>query len=356
MSLTTVSTQARKTIRYSIYFVIFAIIAKFIIQFGLEFYARTFPTPPPPPNHAFGPLPEISWKNPDNLPTLEYKLETADGSLPSYPNQIQVFRFIKGSVNLGTIEEAVAKAKSLGFDSTGEEISPTVLRFKSQSRPQTLELDSVSGIFSISYNLIVDPSPVTKIPPAPTTSAVSAKGFLSRAGTVPDDITNGNFTHQFLTIENEKLIEVSSLSESKLIKINLFRKDTSVKVSTVAVDLPSVTKNYFEANVWFYVGSDGVPFAGEYKYYPIDKNIIANYPIKNTQDAINELAQGKGYISNLGENKDGKITIRKGFLAYFDSENLSDQFVQPVYVFLGDRNFAAYVPAITNEYYGQLKK
>jgi hypothetical protein len=37
------------------------------------------------------------------------------------------------------------------------------------------------------------------------------------------------------------------------------------------------------------------------------------------------------------------------FLAYYDPD-IYQEYLQPVYVFVGEPNFIAYVPAISNEY------
>jgi len=62
--------------------------------------------------------------------------------------------------------------------------------------------------------------------------------------------------------------------------------------------------------------------------------------------AWNELQQGKGYIANFGQQGDnGQITIRKVYLAYYDTE-VPQTYLQPIYIFEGDKNFFAYVTAV----------
>ena len=43
------------------------------------------------------------------------------------------------------------------------------------------------------------------------------------------------------------------------------------------------------------------------------------------------------------------ITIRKMFLGYFDPD-VYQEYLQPVYVFVGDGDFVGYVPAVSGEY------
>jgi hypothetical protein len=51
----------------------------------------------------------------------------------------------------------------------------------------------------------------------------------------------------------------------------------------------------------------------------------------------------------LGDNQEGQITIRNIFLAYFESEE-PQNYLQPIFVFEGDKNFTAYVSAVDPEW------
>ena len=90
----------------------------------------------------------------------------------------------------------------------------------------------------------------------------------------------------------------------------------------------------------------------EYRYFPIDESKSATYPIKTAQQAWEELNAQKAFIASLGENQDQQITIRNIYLAYYDAGVQTD-FYQPIIVFEGDRNFKAYLPAVTADYYGE---
>jgi hypothetical protein len=72
------------------------------------------------------------------------------------------------------------------------------------------------------------------------------------------------------------------------------------------------------------------------------------YPLRTGDEAYVDLQQGEGIvISNPQKRKD--VIIRTMFLAYFDPDEYQD-YLQPVYVFVGDDNFVAYVPAVTKQY------
>jgi hypothetical protein len=58
------------------------------------------------------------------------------------------------------------------------------------------------------------------------------------------------------------------------------------------------------------------------------------------------LQQGGGFVAKLDEGI-SDVTVRNVFLAYYDPDT-PQSYLQPVYVFTGDKNFAAYVPAVLN--------
>jgi len=110
--------------------------------------------------------------------------------------------------------------------------------------------------------------------------------------------------------------------------------------------LPILPLEKDKANTWILVSPlkevkkqiVGVNFT----YWPVNTKMWATYPLKTSQEAFEELQQGKGKIISL---KGPIITIRKIYLAYLETR-AAPEFLQPVFVFDGDDNFRAVVPAI----------
>lgn len=346
-SLTQASIIARKTIRYGIYGIIFLIVARIVIGTGIKVFRFFFPAPPPPPTVSFGKLPSLPF--PEGAPSFEnltFTLETAAGELPAFSDQVKVYFMPKPPASIQDLEFAKQKAVSLGFSPSGRELVETVFLFQNKNAPSTLTMNIVSGIFSISYDLRANPRIIENIPPAPEAALAQIKTYLARADLLKDDLS-GPVTHEFIKIEEGRFISAVSLSESDLVKINLFRKDFE--------EIPAVTSNPKEANVWFMLSGtrerENQVIAAEYHYYPADEEQSATYPIKTSQSAWEDLNSGNGYIANLGNNQ-GNITIRRVYFAYYDPGQYT-AFYQPVVVFEGDNGFVGYVPAITSEYYGE---
>ena len=314
---------------------------------GSSIYRKFFPKPPPAPTISFGQLPALPFPESQKPANLNYVLETPQGGLPKLVTQANVFFMPKISSNLLSLDLAKQKAADLDFNPNPQEVSETIYRFTHPKAPATLEMNIVTGIFSISFDLGQEPSILEKRPPAPEVATSQVKSFLSSANLFPEDLT-GQTTHEFLKISEGKLTPALSLSESNFVKVNLFRKNYD--------ELPSLTPNTNEANVWFIVSGarerEKQIVAGQFHYFPIDETQSSTYPLKTPDAAWQELITGGGFIANLGTNKEGdKITVRRVYLAYYDA-GVPTEFYQPIIVFEGDNGFIAYVPAISPEQYG----
>lgn len=346
--LTQVAITARKTVRYIIFFIVFLMVGKVVLDLSVGIYKKLFPAPPPAPTVKYGRLPKIDFPVSSKV-APSFALETAEGGFPKVSDQAKVYFMPKINPNLLSLDVAKEKAKRLGFASEPEAVSDTVYKFQNPNGyPSHLEMNIVSGVFSISYDLASDRTPLDRKPPVTEVAASLMRSYLSQVNILPADLI-GEVKHNFLKLSDGKLVTALSLSESDLIKINFTRKNYG--------DLPSVTADPDESNVWFIVSGSGDRnqqiIAGEYHYFPVDENQFSTYPIKAPETAFQELQGGAAFIADQGTVADGEsLKIRRIYLAYFDPEG-SAEFYQPVYVFEGDKDFTAYVPAVDPSYYGE---
>jgi hypothetical protein len=353
-SLTQVAITARKVIRYTIYFIIFLTVGRILLSAGTSIYLKVFPPPPPTPTVKFGKLTKIPFPTGSTAPKLTYALETATGSFPTdIPSQAKVYFMPKVNSNLLSLDTAKTKAAALGFDDPNlQQESNSLYKFKNPNFPSMMEINIITGAFSISYDLTTDKTPINNRPPAAEIAASEFRGILSDANVLADDLS-GPMVPSYLKLTGGKLTNVLALSEADVVKISLFRKSYD--------NLPSVTADPFQSNVWAIISGgqqrDQQIIAAEYHYYSVDESQYSTYPIITPQEAFNELQSGNTYIASMGQYKDGdSLKIRKIYLAYFDPGAATD-FYQPVYVFDSGENdpsnsFVAYLPAVTSTYYG----
>ncbi len=346
-SLTQTAIITRKIIRFGFYGLIVLIIGRIAFSTGISIYRRFYPEPPPPPTVAFGRLPKLPFPEKEISENPNYTLETPEGSIPVLSTQAKVYFMPKPVQTQLNLELAKDKASNLGFNPDGQQVSQALYRFEHQKVHSTLEMNIINGIFSISFDLSKDSSPLEQRPPAPEIAASQIRSYLSSANLLPADLT-GSTTHQFLKIEEGSFVNAGSLSEADLVKIFFFRKSYD--------DLPSLTSNPNQSNAWFMVSGsrerDKQMIATEFHYFPVDEDKSATYPIKSAESAWDELKSGNAFIASQGVDNQDSVIIRRIYLAYYDA-GVSAEFFQPIIVFEGDRGFSAYVSAVTSDYYGE---
>ncbi|MDP1710052.1 MAG: hypothetical protein Q8L28_00325, partial [bacterium] len=159
-SLTQVAIASRKAIRYGIFFIIFLLVGKVILDASVGIYKKLFPAPPPPPTVEYGKLSKLPFPKKDTTPKLTYTLETPDGGLPKISTQAKVYFMPKPNPNLLSLDVAKEKANSLGYSGEPQQISDTIYRFKNADFPASLEMNIVSGSFSVSFDLNSDRTPL----------------------------------------------------------------------------------------------------------------------------------------------------------------------------------------------------
>lgn len=348
--LTKTAILTRKIIRYGFYALVLLIIGRITLNLGLKLYQYFFPPPPPPPTVSFGKLSKIPFPEKEFPGDLTFRLETPEGDLPNFPDQAKVYFMPRVSPSLLSLDVAKKKASSLGFSTDAKKVTESVYIFSHPRAPTTLRMNIISGSFSISYDLRESPEILEVRPPSPEVAASSVRNYLSSAGLLKEDLS-GPVTHEFLRIEENNFVKALSLSEANFVKINLFRREFD--------NLPSLTDNPNEANVWFLLSGERLRerqfIAAEYHYLPVNEERFETYPIKTAQVAWEELKSGNAYIANVGQAADVKnVTIRRVYLAYYDPSSATE-FYQPVVVFEEgvEGGFSAYVPAVISEYYGE---
>lgn len=353
-SLTQVAVTARKVIRYTIYFIVFLTVGRILLSMGTSIYLKIFPPAPAAPTVKFGKLTKIPFPTKGAAPKLTYTLETATGALPKdIPTQAKVYFMPKVNSNLLSLDTAKGKAASLGFDSTNPiQESDSLYKFKNPNYPSTLEINIITGAFSISYDLTADRTPISNRPPTAEVAASEFRAALSDANVLEDDLS-GPMIPSYLKLTSGKLENVLALSEADVVKVNLFRKSYD--------NLPSLTGDPAQSNVWAIVSGgqarDQQIIAAQYHYRPVDESQYSTYPIITPEEAFNKLQSGDAYIASMGRYKDGdSLKIRKVYLAYFDSDTTAD-FYQPIYVFDSGESdsgnsFIGYLPAVSPTYYG----
>ncbi|MBM3209034.1 hypothetical protein FJZ40_01970 [Candidatus Shapirobacteria bacterium] len=348
-SLAQAAYYTRTIIKLSAIGLVLFFVIKFSINLGIAYWKQKNPPPPPAPEIRFGNLPKIAFPAPsDKLPaSLTYSLETIEGILPNLPTLGKVYFVPQPGPSLLASDRAKQKAGNLGFSGEPVLLTQTKYRFTSRAEPvATFELDIISGNFKLSYPYLSDPT-LLQNPNVPQLSQAiaEARSYLAAAGALTDEIRDGRGEANYLKLDGQNLVPALSFSEAQFTSVNLFRKDLDT--------WPILSPNPKKSLIHFLFSGSGEQrrriVEANFTYGPIDRQISSTYPLKTSAQAWQEIQAGQGFVANLGQNENGKITIRKAYLAYFDSEE-PQKFLQPIFVFEGDRNFFAYITAVDSQY------
>ncbi len=347
-TLTESSVSARKIIRYSLYAFVLFLFFRFLTLTAVDLYHKYFPQKPEA-TLAFGKLPSLPFPQREAPTGLSYSLELPQGSLPVFQELVEVYFMPPFQRNINALEDARQKATAFSFQPQEKQVAetiPNVYVFQHLREPTNFTINIVTGIFSIGYNFDGNPQVLTGIPPAAATASINLSTVLTSANVFPADLKNGTNLTRFFKVEGGQFIEVSSLSEASLTRVDIARKGYGKQGN-----IPPVGPNFPDSNVWFMLaGGSKNPVVGEYHYFPVDQARLATYPIKTSEEAWKELTAGRAFIANPG-NADKTKVIRRVYLAYYDAGQYTP-FYQPVIAFEGDGGFAAYVPAVVSDYYG----
>jgi len=346
-SLTETAIVARKVIKYTLIGLVAIIIMVPLGRAFKNYWAKTHPAPPPPPTMDFGALPPINFgpSQSEKFTKLSYRLETPDNTLPNLGTQAPVYFIATLGPKFFDEEKTREKARAINFLYPPQKTKPTEFSFLNPETKAVLKIDTINNNFEFRYPYQADPT-ITRLPAPSKQRALSASlSFLKKMKQDTSDLDAENPQYVFLRYRPEErdLVTAPSLSEGQFTKVILYRKNID--------GLPILPPNNNGPNIFLIVSgateSEKKIVFARYIHFPIDYQRRATYPIKSTATAWEELKAGKGYIENFGNNNPQEpIVIRKIYLAFFDPDT-PQNFLQPIFVFEGDNNFRAYIPAVS---------
>lgn len=349
-SLTDTAYYTRRTINWAILLVILYFILRILFNFLVGAWLFLFPPKPPPPNHALGKLPPLSFPAPASSPSaqLSFTLETITGSLPRISSSSAVVYFMpKAAANLLAITNTQEFAKKLEFNPTPIQETRTIYRFDDSQFPlRKMRYDIVSNNFVLKYGFEQDTGIFTEGTVRDQEIIKrDAIQILSSYGLFSNDFRQGTQVVTNLRLVGNLLLPIENLSMTDAMRVDFFRNS----VNTLGV----VTPNPDEGQIRMTFSGSKNPkrrlIELIYTYWPIDYQTAGTYEIKTVETAWQELQNGRGFIAKYPMNGASNAIIRNVYLGYYDSFE-PQTYLQPVYVFQGDHNFRAYVHAITPEW------
>lgn len=320
-------------------------VLRFLIGSFAVYWQATHPTPPPPPTVGFGKLPAINLPTSTKVPT-SYKLETANGRLPDLTDRMKVFFMPKKGPSLFDSDTAKSIASKFNFVFEPEILNDRTFRFtKTEPLVSTFDIDIRDRVFNFQTDYLNRPDLIlaNKLPNNYDVAS-QVKSFAGLAGNFGPDIATASAQVSYLTSSGNKLEPAVSVSNAEFVQVDINRRpiDGIYQVYTqrgyVGV-VHAIVSGFFS-------GQQSIVEAHNY-YYLIDYGQMHTYPLRDVRTALKMLQAGEGLVVNPG--KTPEAVIRQVSLGYYDDLDGQDYF-QPIYVFEGDGDFLALIPALDPQF------
>lgn len=335
--------------------VIGVIILILIVKVILGILAANTPPPLPPNYEAFGKLPQLVFPPNATNSQLSYTINTNTGTdetdQPATSSAV-VYRLSPQLPNLQALAYASAGAALVGFTSPpSRESSTTYLWQKVSPLLKTLSYNIRTNSFDISSNYMQNSSIINGAISKDDAITFAKTFFVTNLSGLPDDIETASTSATLYQIQNNNLIENDSQTTSQIARVDFYQKDIPVGNTSYHIYYP----DYPFSTMSIFVGSgqeiqdqnvNGQVVQAHFVHTSIGSD-FGTYPIISAKQAYSELTSGQAYIASYDPNIGQAVEITDISLGYYLGDT-NQTYLMPVYVYKGNGNFAAYVPAVTD--------
>lgn len=358
-TLTEASAQARKAIKYGAIGFVAITLLWYVGVYAVKLYYFYFPPAAEPPTVSFGALPSVNFPTSPARPKLLLELPT--GVIPQFPDRMWVYKAPTKRSGFADSGRAIDVATALGFLFKPVELSDADWVWTIQDQLNSkLEMNIVSGHFTLTRKWQNNPALATLANFSSKDAVITeTENYLQKIGLMESDLVGFEKTTN-LKDDAGSLVNALSINDADFVQVDLFRKnveevDPNSEKKVVIASYPFFRTDPTKGLVRIIVsGGRSVAekyISMEYQYTKVDYKNAATYPIKTGDQAWQELASGGGFVTS-NSPKAGEIKIRKIQMGYYDADN-GQNYAMPIYIFIGDQGFTAYVSAVTE---GFIKK
>jgi len=348
MTLTEVNYYIRKFFPVIVILILVFAILFFAAQLLLTYLASQQSAPPvvtapPVTNEVFGKIKPPVIPQSKSSDKYTYILDTLDGTanIEEASPGANVYFLPKERPTFGYVPKINLMAKEVGFNTEGinYKTADGVAIFDDGKRKLTIDI----GNFNFNYDFVLTKEDVkldASSPPSEQNIQSDASDLLQKMNRYPSELSQGKTNIIFLhfNAENLQITTLETSDGANMAEVDFYRPDID--------GYPVVTSTYYNSPHYVLFGFSAKNFLirAQVKYFERSEEKIGIYPLKSSEQAFQDLQSGKGYVVSSGQES-GEIKIKKVFMAYYDPDVYQEYF-QPVYVFLGDNRFVAYVAAV----------
>ncbi len=277
-----------------------------------------------------------------------YVLDTLDGTtnVENATTAASVYFFKKPAATFGFLDEIYTMAKTVDIDTdiTKHVLKDRIAQFDDGRKKLEIDIDTFN--FSYEYYLDRDEELFNRELGNLGTQVDSvATNFLGKMGKYNRELAQGKRNTIYLRYEKDtrKINTLEAAEGANMVELDFYRPDIGM--------YPVVTSTYFNSPHYVMVAPKGNQthvVRAKISYFETATDQVGVYPLRTGDKALEDLKGGKGLVISSPQ-PDGEVKIKKIFLAYYEPD-FYQEYMHPVYVFLGENKFVAYVLAVTDEY------
>lgn len=295
----------------------------------------------------FGQLPPVEFTHSvDYPPTFSMTIDNIEGRPITATSSANIYFTPAPRTRFGYQQTIGFMARAVGMDPEVNQYSINDLTATYNDGIRTLNIDIQT--FNFDFNL-----DLTKVPtvfnetyiPDQNTIIEEAKSFLRQMNKFSPRMAQGSQNVIYLQYDSatDDFVVAADPLQANVVEVDFFQPDLG--------PFPLVSPKFYNSHnyVTMIFRQEG-PLIINAQVHNLEPDFATGgvYPIKTGDEAWSELQNRLGTIVSPSKGSTD-IIIRDMFLGYYDSDTYQP-YLMPVYVFLGDNGFAAYVSAVSNEY------
>lgn len=334
-----------------------------ILWNGFFFLKNTlFPPKEPPPTVTYGVLPNVIFPKNFTDEKLTYTLNTISGSLPSFPDKVNVYQIINPIPNLLDLKNTENLASGAHFtDQEGNllqetQVTPTLYSWTNPlTLPRTLKIDITTNNFNLTSPYATNSAVENGLTSITTDKAPGiAEGYIEGLNPRIKNLDDNLTTSQPLNIINGVTVPAKGGIDTKVIRVDFFQKNVDIlpgDKDTAKAFYTDPPNSSIYAIIGDEFGQDTYQeiFEANAFFQDVDTTQSATYPIITAAQAYQELQEGKAFIAGF-YGTSPNVVITNVEIGYYVGNSLQ-QYTWPVIVFSNpSTGFYAYVPAITDQW------
>lgn len=352
MTLTELSYWSRKFLPFIVIgFILFLIV---FYALRLTFLYLGLKKPTLYTNTIFGPIKKPYIANATSSAQFSLSLDTIEGEPISATRTAKIYFLPEAATRFGYREKIYLIANTFGFNTqiVRHQLDGKEARFSDFA--QDLSVDITNFNFTYKYKFEKNAALFAgAISPSKEVAENKAVDFLKTVGRYPDELATGKRNVIYLKYDpiTNEISETQRVSEANMVEVDFYRPDVEADPSPMTIVSPA----YFNSQNYVIMVMKEKDYNKEFKilraqvrFFEKSDAQVGIYPLKTGDVAWQQLKDGKGIVVSTPKNLQ-KVVIKKMDIAYFDPD-VYQEYLQPVYFFLGENNFVAYVPAVLDSY------